>query len=146
MKKIPAHVRRFLVLMMWLLILDLGTKYFFFTLGWWTWRNGILPVFNFGISWSVKVPVLVSVLIWRISLLLFLLIYHQRYISRVVAALLMAWTLWNLIDRLYLGGVRDFIFVGNWFPIFNIADICLNAGILIFFWNEFFAWKTKSKQ
>ena len=39
----------------------------------------------------------------------------------------------NLIDRLFLGYVRDFIsldFLGN-FPVFNIADMCLLAGVIV---------------
>lgn len=38
----------------------------------------------------------------------------------------------NLIDRLFLGYVRDFIaldFIN--FPVFNIADMCLCAGVIV---------------
>jgi len=44
----------------------------------------------------------------------------------------------NLIDRLTLGHVIDFISVGN-FPVFNIADSCLTVGagvLLLGIWLE----------
>ena len=51
----------------------------------------------------------------------------------------------NLIDRLYLGYVRDFIdfHIGEWhYPAFNVADICVSLGILILLW-EFLKRETK---
>ncbi len=47
----------------------------------------------------------------------------------------------NLLDRLYYGGVIDFIhvFYGGWsFPIFNIADICICVGVAAVLWQTFF--------
>jgi signal peptidase II len=44
--------------------------------------------------------------------------------------MLLAGTLGNLIDRLFYGGVRDFINIQLFnFPIFNIADILLTIGV-----------------
>jgi signal peptidase II len=41
-------------------------------------------------------------------------------------------TIWNLIDRIVYGGVRDFINIQIFnFPIFNFADIMLSIGVCI---------------
>jgi signal peptidase II len=40
----------------------------------------------------------------------------------------------NLIDRLRIGHVTDFISVGN-FPVFNVADACITMGALILFFD-----------
>ncbi len=48
----------------------------------------------------------------------------------------------NFIDRLYYGGVVDFIHLsyGGWsFPIFNIADICIVVGVGIMVWQTYFS-------
>jgi signal peptidase II len=45
---------------------------------------------------------------------------------------LIAGTMGNFIDRIFYGGVRDFINI--WilnFPIFNFADIMLNIWVII---------------
>ena len=36
----------------------------------------------------------------------------------------------NLIDRLFLGSVVDFLHIHYW-PIFNVADSCITVGVLI---------------
>jgi signal peptidase II len=43
---------------------------------------------------------------------------------RFFLALFCGGTIGNLIDRLYLGAVIDFVNLG-WFPIFNVADSCI---------------------
>ncbi|MBQ7075055.1 signal peptidase II [bacterium] len=35
-----------------------------------------------------------------------------------------------MIDRIFLGGVRDFIAIGS-FPIFNVADILLTCSLIL---------------
>jgi signal peptidase II len=51
-------------------------------------------------------------------------------------ALFLAGGLGNLLDRLLLGHVIDFIYIHYW-PIFNVADICLTVGALIFLIHAF---------
>ena len=52
---------------------------------------------------------------------------------QVGMGLVFAGALGNLIDRIALGYVRDFIQFDFWrsFPIFNVADICLCIGVVI---------------
>ena len=39
----------------------------------------------------------------------------------------------NLADRLWRGGVVDFIDVGFW-PVFNIADVAIVLGVVVAVW------------
>ena len=53
----------------------------------------------------------------------------------------------NLIDRIFLGGVRDFIyfiFVPN-FPTFNVADSFLLIGTILFAIYAIFIYKPQEK-
>ena len=51
--------------------------------------------------------------------------------NKIAIALILGGTIGNLIDRLSLHYVRDFIDVGPW-PIFNIADSSTVVGTIIF--------------
>lgn len=64
-------------------------------------------------------------------------------------ALIMAGALGNLIDRLRLGYVIDFIHVHNadvWhFPIFNVADVAINLGVALVLIDSFFLESKRQK-
>ena len=49
---------------------------------------------------------------------------------RTGLALVAGGTVGNLIDRVALGGVTDFFDLG-WFPVFNVADIALDVGVVL---------------
>lgn len=49
---------------------------------------------------------------------------------RIAMGLQLAGALGNLIDRLTIGYVTDFISVGN-FPVFNVADSSITIGVII---------------
>jgi signal peptidase II len=51
-------------------------------------------------------------------------------IMRGAIGILMGGAIGNLIDRLTMGGVTDFVDVGRW-PIFNIADASITVGIFM---------------
>lgn len=63
------------------------------------------------------------------SLLLLLWIRRRRgpALEQAAYAVILAGALGNLIDRLLRGHVVDFIYLHYW-PVFNVADICLVAG------------------
>ncbi len=52
-------------------------------------------------------------------------------LNKVAIGLILAGVVGNMIDRLWLRYVRDFVDVGPW-PIFNVADSCTVVGVIIF--------------
>jgi signal peptidase II len=70
-------------------------------------------------------------------LLLYALFAYHRFpfldstLNRVAIGLMLGGTVGNLIDRLYLGCVTDFIDIGIW-PAFNIADSAVTVGAIMF--------------
>ena len=66
-----------------------------------------------------------------------IIIYYNNQLSERDASLRLALGLQmggaignNLIDRLFLGSVVDFLHIHYW-PIFNVADSCITVGVLI---------------
>ena len=103
--------------------------------------NGVfnfVSVHNTGGAWSILneytwILILLTFL-FLIAFFIFNFYFKQRTTLYLVGfSLVVGGAIGNLIDRLFLGYVRDFIsldFLGN-FPVFNIADICLCAGVII---------------
>ncbi|RRR69096.1 MAG: signal peptidase II [Candidatus Viridilinea halotolerans] len=57
---------------------------------------------------------------------------NERFSAQLTLGLILGGALGNIVDRVRLGYVVDFIQVG-WWPIFNLADslICVGAGLLM---------------
>lgn len=51
-------------------------------------------------------------------------------ILRLALALQLGGAIGNLIDRIWLGTVTDFVSVGT-FPVFNVADSCISIGVAL---------------
>lgn len=137
---------KLIVMTVSLLVLDLASKYVFYDLGVGKEIDFIHPSFNFGVAWSISLPLIIIIVVSFVVFGLFVMMYFRGYIRLLVAGFLMAGTLGNLIDRLRLGGVRDFIDIQLFnFPIFNIADIFLNTGIILLIIKEIFPWKKRQK-
>ena len=110
--------------------------------------DGVLSlehVTNTGAAFSLfaeKVEILTVV-----SLLAVVIIPVYCYKTRINSAkafeisgwgLLLGGTAGNLIDRLFLSGVTDFIsFTLINFPVFNVADICIDVGAFIIIVSSF---------
>lgn len=59
-------------------------------------------------------------------------VQKDQKLSWIVAGMVVAGAVGNLIDRFVYGGVVDFISIGEWFPIFNLADVYLTiAGFFL---------------
>lgn len=136
---------KLIILSTLLLVLDLLTKYFFYDkqIGKNFWR--LEPVFNQGISRGIIIPVLVVIIFSILALWLFAWMHIKDKAGWIVVWFLMAGALGNLIDRIMLGWVRDFISIWS-FPVFNFADVFLNIWVLLFLINEFYTWKKTSKK
>ncbi len=54
---------------------------------------------------------------------------HISHEDRIFFALVLGGTIGNLIDRVFLGYVIDFLSITLWPPIFNIADSAITIGV-----------------
>ena len=70
-----------------------------------------------------------------------IIIFFKQYntvLKRIGIGLLLGGIVGNLIDRLFIGTVTDFIDLHFW-PVFNIADSAIVAGVILLvvsFWKE----------
>jgi signal peptidase II len=71
--------------------------------------------------------VTIAVLIVLIS---YLLARPRRRLLWLPVGMLMGGAIGNLVDRVALGSVIDFIKLPHW-PAFNIADTCITVGVII---------------
>ncbi|MCX5801736.1 MAG: signal peptidase II [Candidatus Eisenbacteria bacterium] len=98
----------------------------------------------FGLLSGHRTPLILTTFL-TILVLLFLIFRSRR--SRpgmsFSLVLVLAGAIGNLIDRLRLGGVVDFIDVGwksvRW-PVFNVADTAVTVGVLLFLYHSLLTW------
>ncbi len=100
-------------------------------------------VCNPNIAWGISIQGTILVLVWLVFALAFIVLLKK---SSWNTFLLIAFGggLSNIIDRMHLGCVLDFISIGS-FPTFNIADICITAGIMLFLLQRFANSKIKDQ-
>ena len=80
-----------------------------------------------------QIPFFIFTSILAIILIYFNLkdVYHKRYyVYNLSLSLILAGALGNLIDRLFLGYVIDFLDFRIW-PVFNIADSAITIGAIL---------------
>jgi lipoprotein signal peptidase/predicted Ser/Thr protein kinase len=107
--------------------IDLITKYVFYELEVWSWSPRLQPLLNYGSARSLPIPHWITrvgalaIGIWCVFE------YSKKNIWVRSSALIIAWAVWNSIDRILYGWVRDFIDITSLlqYPIFNIADMFL---------------------
>jgi signal peptidase II len=125
MKKRRLIATLLCILLIWI---DQWTKYFFYNQEIWSQLFFLEPLLNDGISRWMSMPMVVILSISIVCLLLFIYLFHKKYFTALDFALLFAGTMWNLIDRIWIGWVRDFLSFWG-FPVFNIADAFLTCGV-----------------
>jgi len=85
-----------------------------------------------GHSFALTIVALVGIVV----ILVYALFIYRRFplldnrLGRLALGLILGGAVGNLIDRLRLGYVTDFIDVGVW-PTFNIADSAITVGVII---------------
>ncbi len=79
--------------------------------------------------------------------LILLAIFSEKKVFRISLALISSGALGNAIDRVYFGGVIDFIdfFIYNFhWPAFNFADIFITLGVILLLFDNIFYKKNET--
>ena len=140
-------MKKYWKLILWILLLlwiDWWSKYLFYNLKIWKELLLLEPVFNQGISWWISANIFVVICISFVGLWAFFWLRREKYFSDIGFSFLVAWTIWNLLDRIIFGWVRDFISVWS-FPVFNLADCYLTIAVCLIIIQEFLPKKFLSK-
>lgn len=99
----------------------------------------IITVHNEGAAWGMFAGnqiFLIIITFLFIAALVWFALYERTTnpLFHIAVGFVLAGCIGNLIDRLAFGYVRDFLHFEFWstFPVFNIADICLCVGVVLF--------------
>ena len=123
-----------------LVIFDQLTKYFF--------RAGNVVdlgflqlhfVKNTGTLWGLFQGVNWFFMTFSIIVLIGMFYWRKKFVGKVeswVWPLIVSGAIGNLLDRIFVGFVTDFIDFG-WWPAFNVADSCISIAIVLLILNEF---------
>lgn len=112
----------------------------------WEWLTPyarIVHWYNTGVAFGLFQGLGLVFTFLPIIVVIFIFIFYSRLAGddwwmRVAIGLEFGGAIGNLIDRIQIGHVTDFISVGN-FPVFNIADASITVGVgvmLIALWRE----------
>ena len=134
--RLMKKYQRLIVGIIWLLWIDWLSKYLFYNLEIWKGTWLLEPVFNQWISWGISANLFFVICVSCIGLWAFYLLWRKKYFSDISFVFLVAWTIWNLLDRIFFGWVRDFISVWT-FPVFNLADSYLTIAVILIIVQEF---------
>ncbi len=103
---------------------------------------------TFGLFQDQSFSLTIVGLIGIVVLLLFALLFSRRLtffanrLGKPALGLILGGTVGNLIDRLRLGYVTDFIDIGIW-PVFNLADSAIVVGVILLAYRHFFLTRAK---
>ena len=107
-----------MLLIILLIILDQLTKYLFpYTI-------------NYGAAFGILRGYTTFLIIISLIVVLICFYYFREKKLRIGLSFILAGTISNLIDRIFLGYVRDFIDLKIW-PVFNLADSFNFIGVIL---------------
>ena len=145
MKKNINWIKIFVTIFI-VLVVDLITKHFLFNVEYFNLIPNVLSVAsnggNDGAAWGIfsgRILMLIIVSIIMIIALFFFNYFIKRKNSFYCLSFgfIIGGALGNLVDRICLNYVRDFVFLDFWptFPIFNLADsfLCVGAAMMAIF-------------
>lgn len=94
-----------------------------------TFNDGVA----FGLAGGGGVPVIALSMVALVALGAFIASAPDRPATWLAGGLILGGALGNLLDRVRLGHVTDFILLPNW-PAFNIADASITVGVVLLAW------------
>ena len=102
---------------------------------WLTPYARVVHWYNTGVAFGMfqDKNLLFTILVLLISVSIFIFypkLTEDDWFLKIALSLQLGGSVGNLIDRVTVGHVTDFISVGN-FPVFNIADSCITVGAII---------------
>lgn len=133
-----------------LIVIDQVSKHFFYDKLFLSERSIIQTAFNTGISRSIAIPQIITIICTILILGILIYLCYKKQISKWATIFLIWWAIGNLIDRIFLWWVRDFILLFNRFPIFNLADVFISIGVILIVFKELLgiwqksSWKIKN--
>lgn len=130
-----------ILLLVWL---DQGSKYLFYNLNWGDGFFLLNPVLNIGISRSIQFPFLLIILFSLLGIAFFIYALSQKWINWWMFVFFISGAVGNLLDRILIWGVRDFVALGN-FPVFNLADTFLTIAVILLLTQEIFLLQSREK-
>lgn len=90
---------------------------------------------NSGIAFSITIPYIKIITVWLIiGIFCYYFYYEKKQNSKLLDLafwFIWAWAIGNGLERILNGYVIDFIGVKN-FAIFNMADIFINIGVILY--------------
>ena len=133
---------RILATIILVLVVDLTTKHFLFEVKYFNLIPNVISIAtnggNTGAAWGLLSGKTWQLILVSIVMVIALLIFNHFVKNKnkfycVGFGLVIGGALGNMIDRIMLSYVRDFIFLDFWptFPTFNIADSCLCIGAVM---------------
>ncbi|MAG50136.1 signal peptidase II [archaeon] len=96
---------------------------------------------NYGAAFSILQGQLLIFIAVAILVIFLIFFYYNKVKYKIGLLFILGGTIGNLIDRIFLGLVRDFIDLKIW-PVFNIADSANVIGAAIL---AYYLIKTKNK-
>jgi signal peptidase II len=133
------------LILIWVaIIVDQWTKYLFYDYHLFSSWSLFTPVFNTGIIGWYMMHKAIVIVVSIIALIMFYNLYLMRQISKMPYVLLVSGTIWNLLDRLILWWVRDFVDF-QFFPVFNMADVYLTCAIIILSYQQRIWYQNRKK-
>ncbi len=123
-----------------LVVLDQITKLIFSPRDFFIGLIHIHLVRNFGLGFSFNFGLPANLIIIATALIFFIYYYfsHRKDLSwtgKIMVVLILAGAISNIIDRLYLGYVRDFLDLGLGFT-FNLADVMIIIGLIMIIFSQ----------
>lgn len=94
-----------------------------------TFNDGVA----FGLAGGGGILVIALSMVALVALGAFIASAPDRLGTWLAGGLILGGALGNLLDRLRLGHVTDFILLPNW-PAFNIADMSITVGVVLLAW------------